>query len=83
MMQLLVHGSAPLELAPSWVAAQRCMLFPKASGDVRPIAVGECLRRLASKCLCRAVREAAREYLSPMQLGVAMPNGSEAAVHHS
>ncbi|CAE7232233.1 STRN3, partial [Symbiodinium pilosum] len=47
----------------------------------RPIAVGECLRRLASKCLCAAVKDAAREVLAPLQLGVAVPYGAEAAVH--
>ena len=53
-----------------------CMPCPN-----RPIAVGECLGRLASKCLCVAVRDAAREYLSQLQLGVAVPHGIEAPVH--
>ena len=39
--------------------------------DVRPIAVGETLRRLASKCICAIVKNKASEFFSPFQLGVA------------
>ena len=78
--QLLVRGQAPLELAPHLAGASLHAL-PKSGCDVRPIAVGECLRRLASKCLCAAVRDAAREYLAPLQLGVAVSHGIEATVH--
>ena len=48
---------------------------------MRPIAVGETLRRLAAKCLCVAAREAAHSHLCPLQVGVAVPLGSEATVH--
>ena len=55
--------------------------LPKKHGGLRPIAVGETLRRLVSKLLCGAVRAEARRHLWPLQLGVAVPNGAEAAVH--
>ena len=48
---------------------------------MRPIAVGETLRRLASKCLCQAMRDSAQDLLAPLQVGVAVPLGGEAAVH--
>ena len=50
---------------------------------MRPIAVGETLRRLVAKCLCSHVKSEAREWLSPLQVGVAVPLGAEAAVHSS
>ncbi|CAE7221869.1 STRN3, partial [Symbiodinium pilosum] len=80
VLQLLVRGQALLELAPH-LAGASLHAVPKAADDVRPIAVGECLRRLASKCLCAAFKDAAREVLAPLQLGVAVPYGAEAAVH--
>ena len=80
VVQLLVRGDAPLEIAPHMAGAALHAL-PKPGGDVRPIAVGETLRRLASKCLCQAVREPAQRWLSPLQLGVAVSLGAEAAVH--
>ena len=53
---------------------------PKAKGGLRPI-VGELLRRLTGKCLLEAVREAARDFFWPAQVGVAVPAGAEKAVH--
>ena len=53
------------------------MALPKKDGGARPIAVGEVYRRLAAKTLCTAFREAARDYLWPLQIGVAQPMGSE------
>ena len=57
------------------------LTLPKGPDDVRPIAVGETLRRLASKCLCQAMRDSAQELLARVQVGVAVPLGGEAAVH--
>ena len=76
----LVRGEAPWELAPH-LAGATLHALPKNAGDVRTIAVGEVWRRLASKCLCRTFREQARAQLWPLQVGVAVPSGAEAAVH--
>ena len=81
VVELLVTGQAPLELAPH-MARATLYAQPKGDNDVRPIAVGETLRRLASKCLCKAVREAAQEWLSPSAAGCDRPS-CEAAVHTS
>ena len=48
---------------------------------LRPIAIGELLRRLTVKCLMHEVRADAKTYLWPAQVGVAVKAGGEAAVH--
>ena len=41
------------------------------SPDIRPIAVGESLRRLTGKYLCSVLKDKASKYFEPLQLGVA------------
>ena len=53
----------------------------KKGGGLHPIAVGEVLRRLTSKCISRAVQAQAIGILSPLQLGIGVPVGCEAIVH--
>ena len=48
---------------------------------MRPIAVGEVIQRLVSKCVSRAVRTTALDILTPLQLGVGVYAGCEAIVH--
>jgi hypothetical protein len=76
------RGEAPLELAQH-LAGATLHALPKGTTDVRPIAVGETLRRLVAKCLCSHVKSEARDWLSPLQVGVAVPLGAEAVVHSS
>ena len=78
--QLLAQGEVPAAVSPSFAGAALHAL-PKKHGGVRPIAVGETLRRLVAKLLCRSVRQEARDYLFPLQLGVGVQSGAEAAVH--
>ena len=47
--------------------------------DVRSITVGEPMRRLTSKCLCASVKDEARTYFWPLQVGVVSLLGWEAA----
>ena len=47
----------------------------------RPIAVGEVLRRLASKTSSQKTQEKASVYLRPHQLGVGIRGGCEGVVH--
>ena len=49
----------------------------KKDGTSRPIAVGEVFRRLAAKVLCQAYQDQARNFLWPLQIGVAHPLGTE------
>ena len=53
----------------------------KPKGGIRPIAVGEIMRRLASKCAAGTVVSECADYLSPHQLGVGVRGGAEAIVH--
>lgn len=48
---------------------------PNALPDVRPIAIGEVLRRLTGKCLCHLLKNRAADFFLPRQFGVACPNG--------
>ena len=80
VVNLLCSGQVLPEVIPHFCGA---MLFAsrKKSGGLRPIAVGEVLRRLTSKCISRAVRGDALRALTPLQVGVAVPAGCEAIVH--
>lgn len=80
VVSLLAQGHACPAVAPS-LAGASLVALPKPAGGVRPIAVGEILRRLTAKCLMEAVRADARQHFAPAQLGVAIPGGAEAAVH--
>ena len=53
----------------------------KKGGGLRPIAVGEVLHRLTSKCISCVVQAQAIGILSPLQLGVGVPVDCEAIVH--
>jgi hypothetical protein len=80
LCQLLANGEAPAAVAPH-LAGARLHALPKKSGGVRPIAVGETLRRLVSKVLCQSVRADCAQYFWPLQVGVGISMGGEAAIH--
>ena len=48
---------------------------------MRPIVVGLVLRRLASKLVAKHATAKLAVKLSPLQLGVGIPGGMEAAIH--
>ncbi|CAE8636187.1 unnamed protein product [Polarella glacialis] len=79
VVQLLVRGEAPEAVAPT-LAGAGLFAMPKATGGVRPIAIGEVLRRIVGKCLCASVKEEAKRFFHPSQVGVACPTGIDAAV---
>jgi hypothetical protein len=76
----MVAGLAPRELAP-FIAGAPLMALVKAGGGLRPIAIGETIRRLVSKCCCEATTEEAKVIFGPLQVGVATQGGAEASVH--
>ena len=53
----------------------------KKDGGIRPIAVGNILRRLASKVANHFASHKVANFLRPFQLGVSVKNACEAAVH--
>ena len=80
VVNLLAQGRAPEFLAPV-LAGAGLVALPKPQGGVRPIAVGEILRRLTGKCLMGIVRNDAQSFFWPAQVGVAVPGGAEKAIH--
>eukprot|EP00662_Eupelagonemidae_sp_cell21_P046891 gene46891-41891_t len=69
----LARGAVPAAVAPHLAGASLIAMSKKSGDGVRPIAVGECIRRLVAKCLCAAFRDDARAWLFPHQIGVAVP----------
>jgi hypothetical protein len=56
-------------------------LLKKDGVGIRPVAVGEVLRRLVSKIAMKKVAAEAIQFLMPFQLGVGVSSGVEAIVH--
>ena len=80
VVNLLCAGRAPPAILP-YLCGATLLACNKKNGGLRPIAVGEVLRRLTSKCVSRAVHTDAIEVLSPLQVGVGIPVGCESIVH--
>ena len=79
-LNLLAGGRAPPTIIPHLCGAS-VLAYRKKNGGHRPIAVGEVLRRLVSKCLAYVARSSAISLLAPLQLGVSVQGGCEAIVH--
>ena len=79
-VSLLCDGRAPPEVIPHLCGAS-LLACHKKGGGYQPIAVGEVLRRLTSKCLSRCVQSSAFSVLTPLQVGVGVKLGCEAIVH--
>ena len=75
----LAFGRLPLEVRDVLCA---CNLFglPKKPTGVRPIAVGETLRRTAAKCLVARYQADSAAKLVPLQVGVGTPGATEAVI---
>ena len=63
------------------LAGARLVALGKSGGGVRPIAVGETLRRLAGKLLIARNQPEAASCLQPEQVGVGVLRGAESLVH--
>eukprot|EP00731_Ephydatia_muelleri_P020997 Em0013g724a len=50
--------------------------------DIRPLVVGEALRRLTGKCLCSILKDKFSTFFQPSQFGVACKAGVERVVHN-
>ena len=73
-------GRVPEALGP-FLCGGNHFAAHKKNGGHRPIAVGEFLRRLTSKCVAKKATVDSAEYLAPHQLGVGVRGGAEAAIH--
>ena len=80
-MNLFLTGKALPSFAAFMASANLVPLLKKDGRSIRPIAVGEVLRRLISKCCVKRFSNDAADYLRPMQLGVRVRNGAETLLH--
>lgn len=76
----LLDGKCNPAVMPILFGGQLIALEKK-TGGVRPIAVGYTLRRIAAKCANMYSTAILADYLQPIQLGVGISGGCEAAVH--
>ena len=83
VVNLLITGEVPAALAPYLAGGNltAIMKLKELGWDVRPIAVGEVLRRLAGKCACALTKEKATDFFAHFQFGVACPGGTEKIIH--
>lgn len=81
-INICISGQIPKSISKFFFGA-RLLAFVKKDGGIRPIAVGNCLRRLAAKICARNAVETAGNILRPHQLGVGTKGGCEAAIHIS
>ena len=79
-VNMVLEGGVPEFARSVFYGASLCALTKKDNG-IRPIAVGNTLRRLATKVGAFPLTPALGEELRPVQLGFATRGGCEAAVH--
>jgi hypothetical protein len=80
VVNLFLSGKALRSFATVIASAKLVPLFKK-DCSLRPVAVGEVLRRLVSKCCVKLATPVAKHYLAPLQLGVGTEHGAEAQIH--
>ena len=79
-VNVLLRGECPPEVRPIFFGGNMIALS-KTSGGLRPIALGYVWRRLAAKCANRYAVARLSSHFAPLQLGIGVPGGCEAAVH--
>lgn len=75
-LNLLLGGKAPGEIAP-YIGSAHLIPLLKPDDSIRPIAVGEILRRLLSSFCAQSVTAKAKEHLGISQQGIGKPNAIE------
>ena len=80
LMTVMIHGKAPEGICDIFYGASLTALKKK-DGGIRPIAVGNTLRRLASKIVSKRVGRSMEQLVRPEQVGCGTKGGAEAAVH--
>ena len=85
VIQLLIQAKVPAKMS-RYLAGARLIALLKMKGqvavDIRPIAIGEMLRRIAAKYLCQGNQKEILQHLTPTnQLGVGARCGIESIIH--
>ena len=76
----MLSGNVPEHITDTFFGANLCALN-KDGGGIRPIAVGNTLRRLATKVGQKPIAHGLGNHFRPTQLGFETKGGCEAAVH--
>jgi Reverse transcriptase (RNA-dependent DNA polymerase) len=79
-VNMLLDGKCHPDVIPILFGGNLTALVKK-SGGIRPIAVGYTWRRIAAKCANAYAIGLLNTYFAPIQLGVGVSGGCEAAVH--
>ena len=80
MANVILSGDVPSQVCPIFFGAYLIALR-KPDGGVRPIAIGDTLRRMVAKAVSRLMFDTFGNKLRPVQLGCGTKAGCEAAVH--
>ena len=80
LVNAMVKGEVPETVAP-YLSGARLHAGLKKDGGIRPIAVGNLLRRVVGRCVARSLADRAAKHLFPLQTGVGVRGGCEAIVH--
>ncbi|KPJ12288.1 Retrotransposable element SLACS 132 kDa protein [Papilio machaon] len=80
LVNLMFSGKVCKDIIDVLYGANLCALR-KMDGGIRPIAVGNTIRRVASKICCRHILQDLQQEFQPTQLGFGTKGGCEAAVH--
>ena len=80
LLNLIMRGQVP-SFAREAIFGASLFALGKNDGGVRPIAVGSVYRRLAARILTHYAAARLSQELAPVQLGVGVSQGCEAAVH--
>ena len=86
VVNILASGKAPKSVS-AFLSGGRLIALNKGKisegryTDIRPIVVGETLRRLTGTCLCSILRDKFSTFFQPSQFGVACKAGVEKVVH--
>ena len=65
VVNLMAKGAVPADLRP-WLCGATLSALPKPTGDHRPVAAGETLRRVAAKARTMASAPEVAAYLEPV-----------------
>ena len=80
LVTLASRGQLPSFVAPAFCSATLTALNKKKT-DIRPIAVGEVIRRLVAKCIAKEAAIEVVELFVSKRLGVAVKGGAKSIVH--
>ena len=84
IINLLASGEVPVVVSKHLAGGSLIALLKSEEDlplDIRPIAVGEALRRLVGKCVCAVEKSKASDFFAPYQFGVACAAGAEMVIH--